>query len=222
MIPLRPLAPLLPLALTGCAPAILEERVAALEQRLVLVEAQLRATWELALCSPEARQLLRGVKNLKDCSYKPATGASDACTNVDLSGVVFDTDHKHEGRLLALLGDQRHVPFFFGRSTNALNPARLRSLGAMLTDQQLPTTNYLVVSHPDIQDGARQDDAARERAVAVIHQLLQRRVTPAHILIWLYAFPITRAALAAHPADLPRSGESDRLERSVWVFRVDC
>lgn len=212
------------LALGGCTNAQLVRRIEQLEQKVhLLTESVALARREvsdglnMALCTPELRQLLDDVQ--KECT--PGTAVSDnepeMCTTKQIRGAVVAADPDHKGRFLKLMSHVRHEVFYFREGANDLVPLREERLTRLAHQAILHNTRFLVVSSPE---GGNDKESIR-RANIIVKELVRRGVPRSLVQRWIYAYPADRKDID-RMNDLPGIGETQQLNRGVWVFRADC
>ena len=192
----------------------MQQRLAAQETKITLLESQINDGLTLALCTPELRQLLEDVQ--RECVIVADTKAGSQCTTPQIRGAVMNADPDHRGRFLKLMGHVPHEVLYLSRGATETVPYRLERLDRLTKPALLQSTVFLVVS-----SGEGGKDEAVRRAQLVERLLQERRIPPKVIRRWIYEFPANRADIM-RPSDLPGLVEAKELHRGVWVFRADC
>lgn len=172
----------------------------------------------MALCTPELSQLLDDVQ--KECTPATTALAADedaSCTTKQIRGAVIAADPDHKGRFLKLMSHVRHEVLYFSEGAVNYAPFRQDRLNRLSHQALLHNTRFLVVSSPE---GGGDKEATR-RANIVIKELVKNNMPRKIIQRWIYAFPAEKRDIE-RMNDLPGIGETQQLNRGVWVFRADC
>lgn len=207
----------------GCVSAELQARLDLLNQNVTALRMgvkdlrrELNDSMNMALCSPELSQLLSDVQ--KECTPVDVNSAEEqVCTTKQIRGAVIMADPEHRGRFIKLMSHVRHEVLYLREGTFDLVPLREERLNRLAHQAILRNTRFLVVSSPE---GGGQKEAER-RADQVAKELIKRGVGREIIQRWIYSFPIDRKEIE-RMTDLPGIGETQQLNRGVWIFRADC
>ena len=186
--------------------------------------ATLNAIVSRAFCPPAINELMRKVK--KACQE------DKVCKGERVSLSVLSVDPTNRGHFLALTHTQPHYAIYLQNGQQTLTETQRKELRQLLKPPWFAQTHFLVVSHPDPNEG---DDMVKgtARGEMIINELKSLKflneadvpnyksppVPPEKFLHWV--FPFTNRNEKLDSKDAPkRSGET--LVHSVWVFRVDC
>jgi hypothetical protein len=192
----------------------LERANKALTEDLKTLRVEVNDGLTLALCSQELRQLLENVQ--KECAPVDDPHQTEMCTTKQIRPAVIAADPEHKGRFLKLMSHLPHEVIYLAPGQNDTVQYRTERLNRLVRRALLTSTVFLVVSSPE----AGQEEAER-RAAIVEKLLLTRKVPPAKIHRWLYAFPANKLDIDK-TADQPGLAETKDLNRGVWIFRADC
>ncbi len=178
-----------------------------------------------AFCPPVIGELIRRVK-------KVCRDNSGICKGEPVSLALLSVDPSSRGHFITLSKTQPHVAFYLRGDQETLSDMQRKELRNLLKPPWLDQTHFLVVAHPDPQEGQEMTKgvARLEKVVGEINSMkfineegVANYVSPPvpkeKTLQWV--FPFLNRSERIDAKDAPKNS-SETLIRSVWVFRVDC
>jgi len=201
---------------TSCVD-VLRQRQEALTTRLERLEAHSRSGWRQALCSRDARLLLKAVQ--RECEN--GTCDMENPPSDVIIAQVCSLDPKRRERFLEILADQeREVFYLYSNSKSLSEESRKRLNSLVMGIPPLPTTRFLIVTRPWDREPDKRGHAERRGRVvqnAILEILSQHQrgessqddtkmfeetmsqLRLQRTLLWTYAFPL-RSGMKTRPA----------------------
>lgn len=178
-----------------------------------------------AFCPPVIGELIRRVK-------KVCRDNSGICKGEPVSLALLSVDPSSRGHFITLSKTQPHVALYLRGDQETLSDMQRKELRNLLRPPWLDQTHFLVVAHPDPQEGQEMSKgvARLEKVVGEINSMkfineegVTNYVSPPvpkeKVLQWV--FPFLNRSERIDAKDAPKNS-NETLIRSVWVFRVDC